>query len=182
MWASDTASPPRLHTSFTTRPHRDNRMWSLPRQPAARQRDQGVQHVNPRFLPAALAACVLATGLAACGSDDDNGSSASGTTNAAASDTSSSVKATLNGGGSTFAAPIYQQIGSDLKDKGLTINYQGVGSGAGVSQFAAGTLDFAGSHPALGGDDKAAIKKGEAVQNPVPPRAITPASQPHRGG
>jgi hypothetical protein len=34
MWASDIASRPRLHTSFTTRPHRDNRMWSLPRQPA----------------------------------------------------------------------------------------------------------------------------------------------------
>jgi phosphate transport system substrate-binding protein len=132
-----------------------------------------VQHVNPRFLPAALAACVLATGLAACGSDDDNSASGSGSTNAAASDTSSSVKATLNGAGSTFAAPIYQQIGSDLKDKGLTINYQGVGSGAGVSQFAAGTLDFAGSDPALTDEDRAAIKKGEATQIPFALGAIT---------
>ncbi|HWH93603.1 MAG TPA: phosphate ABC transporter substrate-binding protein PstS, partial [Baekduia sp.] len=81
--------------------------------------------------------------------------------------------ATLNGAGSTFAAPIYQQIGADLKDKGLTINYQGVGSGAGVSQFAAGTVDFAGSDPALADEDKAAIKKGEPIQIPFALGAIT---------
>src|SRR5437868_12612015 len=124
MWASGIYSPPRLHTSFTTRPHRNNRMWSLSRQPAPRQQDQGV-HVNPRIPLAALAACVLATGVAACGSsNDDNNNSGSATAAGAPS-----VSATLNGAGSTFAAPIYQQIGADLKDKGLTINYQGVGSG-----------------------------------------------------
>jgi phosphate transport system substrate-binding protein len=127
--------------------------------------------VNPRILPAALAACVLATGVAACGSDDDSTSSAASGTPAA--DTSSSVKATLNGAGSTFAAPIYQQVGADLKDKGLTINYQGVGSGAGVSQFAAGTVDFAGSDPALAEEDREAIKKGEATQIPFALGAIT---------
>jgi phosphate transport system substrate-binding protein len=124
--------------------------------------------VNPRFPLAAVAACVLATGVAACGSDDSSsGSTASG------SASSASVTATLNGAGSTFAAPIYQQVGADLKDKGLTINYQGVGSGAGVSQFAAGTVDFAGSDPALTDDDRAAIKKGDAVQVPFALGAIT---------
>jgi phosphate transport system substrate-binding protein len=131
-----------------------------------------VQHVNPRILPAALAACVLATGVAACGSDDDNSSAAS-TGSSGAATSGSSVKATLNGAGSTFAAPIYQQLGADLKDKGLTINYQGVGSGAGVSQFAAGTVDFAGSDPALADEDRAAIKKGDAVQIPFALGAIT---------
>jgi phosphate transport system substrate-binding protein len=122
--------------------------------------------VKSRILPTAFAAVALATGLAACGSDDDNSS-------ATASSGGSSVSATLNGAGSTFAAPIYQQVGADLKDKGLTINYQGVGSGAGVSQFAAGTVDFAGSDPALADEDKAAIKKGEAVQIPFALGAIT---------
>ena len=89
------------------------------------------------------------------------------------SSTAPSVSATLNGAGSTFAAPIYQQVGADLKDKGLTINYQGVGSGAGVSQFAAGTVDFAGSDPALADEDRATIKKGEAVQIPFALGAIT---------
>jgi phosphate transport system substrate-binding protein len=127
-------------------------------------------HVKSRILPSLFAAGVLATGLAACGSSDDDNSS---TGSSGASNASASVSATLNGAGSTFAAPIYQQVGSDLKGKGLTINYQGVGSGAGVSQFAAGTVDFAGSDPALTDDDKATFKKGEAVQVPFALGAIT---------
>jgi phosphate transport system substrate-binding protein len=126
--------------------------------------------VNPRILPAALAACILATGAAACGSSDDSSSSSASTN---ASGGGSSVSATLNGAGSTFAAPIYQQVGSDLKGQGLTINYQGVGSGAGVSQFAAGTVDFAGSDPALADADKATIKKGTPIQIPFALGAIT---------
>jgi phosphate transport system substrate-binding protein len=126
--------------------------------------------VNPRILPAALAACALATGAAACGSSADSSSSAS---TSSASGGGSSVSATLNGAGSTFAAPIYQQVGADLKGQGLTINYQGVGSGAGVSQFAAGTVDFAGSDPALADADKASIKKGTPIQIPFALGAIT---------
>jgi phosphate transport system substrate-binding protein len=125
--------------------------------------------MNPRFPLAALAAAALATGLAACGSSDDSASTAS----SGSASSGSTVKATLNGAGSTFAAPIYQQVGADLKDKGLTINYQGVGSGAGVSQFAAATVDFAGSDPALSDDDKATIKKGTPIQVPFALGAIT---------
>jgi phosphate transport system substrate-binding protein len=132
-----------------------------------------VQHVNPRILPVAFAALALASGVAACGSDDDTSSASTGASTSASSSSGSSVSATLNGAGSTFAAPIYQQVGADLKDKGLTINYQGVGSGAGVSQFAAGTVDFAGSDPALSDDDRATIKKGDAVQIPFALGAIT---------
>jgi phosphate transport system substrate-binding protein len=127
--------------------------------------------VKSRILPTTFAAVALATGLAACGSSSDDSSSTSASTGASAS--ASKVTATLNGAGSTFAAPIYQQVGSDLKDQGLTINYQGVGSGAGVAQFAAGTVDFAGSDPALADEDKAAIKKGEATQIPFALGAIT---------
>ncbi|WCB92908.1 Phosphate-binding protein PstS [Baekduia alba] len=126
--------------------------------------------MKSRILPAAFAAAALATGLAACGSSDDDSSTNS---SASGSDAQAAVTATLNGAGSTFAAPIYQQVGSDLKGKGLTINYQGVGSGAGVSQFAAGTVDFAGSDPALTDDDTASIKKGEPVQIPFALGAIT---------
>jgi phosphate transport system substrate-binding protein len=119
-----------------------------------------------RSLLAAAAAGVMATGLAACGSSDNSSTASSG-------NSGSSVKATLNGAGSTFAAPIYQQVGNDLKGQGLTINYQGVGSGAGVSQFAAGTTDFAGSDPALAPEDRTSIKKGEAIQVPFALGAIT---------
>ena len=129
--------------------------------------------MNPRIVPAAFAALALATGAAACGSDDDTSSASTGASAASSDSGNAGVSATLNGAGSTFAAPIYQQLGSDLKDKGLTINYQGVGSGAGVSQFAAGTVDFAGSDPALADEDRTAIKKGEAVQVPFALGAIT---------
>jgi phosphate transport system substrate-binding protein len=124
--------------------------------------------VLTRSLPAALAAGALTFGVAACGSDSN-----SSTSSTSGSSSSSSAKATLNGAGSTFAAPIYQQVGSELKGQGLTINYQGVGSGAGVSQFAAGTVDYAGSDPALTPDDRSAIKKGEPIQIPFALGAIT---------
>ena len=81
--------------------------------------------------------------------------------------------APINGAGSTFAAPIYQQWGNALKSKGVTVNYQPVGSGAGVAQFAAGTVDFGASDPALTPADRATIKKGEAVQIPMAFGAIT---------
>jgi phosphate transport system substrate-binding protein len=125
-------------------------------------------HVTSRIPLAALAAAALATGLAACGSNDSNSTAAGGS-----SSSGSSVKATLNGAGSTFAAPIYQQAGADLKDSGLTINYQGVGSGAGVSQFTAGTVDFAGSDPALKPEEAKAITKSQPIQVPFALGAIT---------
>jgi phosphate transport system substrate-binding protein len=125
--------------------------------------------MTPRILPVAFAACALATGLAACGSSDNSSTAATG----GSSSSGSSVQATLNGAGSTFAAPIYQQVGADLKDKGLTINYQGVGSGAGVAQFTAGTIDFAGSDPALKPEEQKATTKSTPIQVPFALGAIT---------
>jgi phosphate transport system substrate-binding protein len=125
--------------------------------------------VKPMSLSVALAAGVLALGVAACGSSSDDDSDSSAST----SSSSASVNATLNGAGSTFAAPIYQQIASELKGQGITENYQSVGSGAGVSQFTAGTIDFAGSDPALKNDEVSALKKGSPIEAPIAFGAIT---------
>jgi phosphate transport system substrate-binding protein len=124
--------------------------------------------VNANRLPLVLAAGVLAVGVAACGSSDNNSDSSTST-----GSSSSSAKATLNGAGSTFAAPIYQQIANELKGQGITENYQSVGSGAGVSQFTAGTVDFAGSDPALKDDEVSALKKGTPIEAPIAFGAIT---------
>jgi phosphate transport system substrate-binding protein len=124
--------------------------------------------VRPNSLSVVLAAAVLALGVAACGSSDDNTDSS-----ASASTGSSSTSATLNGAGSTFAAPIYQQVASELKGEGITENYQSIGSGAGVSQFTAGTTDFAGSDPALKDDEVSAVKKGTPIEAPIAFGAIT---------
>ena len=84
------------------------------------------------------------------------------------------LSGTLNGAGSTFAAPIYQQLGSDLKSQGLTLNYQPVGSGAGISQFESGTVDFAGSDPALEPADAQKIsQKSAPIEIPFALGAIT---------
>ena len=76
-------------------------------------------------------AIVMAGGVAACGSSNSNSSSP----NSAGSGGSSSggQSATINGAGSTLAAPIYQQWGSTLKSQNLTVHYNPVGSGAGIT-------------------------------------------------
>ncbi len=74
--------------------------------------------------------------------------------------------------GSTFAAPIYQQWGSNLKSQGLTINYAAVGSGTGVADLQTATADFAGNDSPLKSCDEAKMK-GPALQFPVAFGAIT---------
>ena len=53
---------------------------------------------------------------------------------------------TINGAGASFPAPIYQRWFQDYSTQsGNRVNYQSVGSGAGVRQFIAGTVDFGAS-------------------------------------
>jgi phosphate transport system substrate-binding protein len=122
---------------------------------------------------APVAAVVLALGVSACGSD--NNKSSTGSSSGSGSSSSSGASGSINGAGSTFAAPIYQQWGNALKDKGITVNYQPVGSGAGIAQLAAGTADFGASDPALAPEDRATFKKGDAIQIPTAFGAITVA-------
>ena len=117
----------------------------------------------------ALAGCaILAFGLAACGSSSTS-SSSSGTTATA----SSSGSATISGAGSTFAAPVYEQWAS--AQSGLTVNYQPVGSGAGITAIESKTVDFGASDPPLKPADEEAIAKNgsPAVQIPMFLGAIT---------
>jgi phosphate transport system substrate-binding protein len=113
---------------------------------------------------ALAAAAVLALAVAACGSSNKSSSGPA---------PGGGGGGTVNGAGSTFAAPIYSQWGNALKGQGLTVNYQPVGSGAGVAQFAAGTVDFGASDPALTPADRKTVTKGDAVQIPMAFGAIT---------
>jgi phosphate transport system substrate-binding protein len=58
---------------------------------------------------------------------------------------------TINGSGATFPAPLYMRWASDFKKSNpdVTVNYQGVGSGAGVKQFTDGITDFGASDVAM---------------------------------
>jgi len=121
-------------------------------------------------------AAVLAASLtvAACGSSSSSSSSAPapGASSSSSSSSASGGSATLNGAGSTLAAPIYQQWGSTLKSQGLTINFNPVGSGAGIADLQTATVQFAGSDPALKSTDTAKMK-GATLQFPVAFGGIT---------
>jgi phosphate transport system substrate-binding protein len=69
---------------------------------------------------------------------------------------------TLNGAGATFPAPLYVQYAREVKKKNpdLAINYQAIGSGGGISQFTAGTVDFGASDAAMTDGEIAKVKNG----------------------
>ena len=74
---------------------------------------------------------------------------------------------TLNGAGATFPAPIYQRWFQDYaRTSGNRVNYQSVGSGAGVRQFVAGTVDFAASDEPIKASEAKQVKRG-VVQIPM---------------
>jgi phosphate transport system substrate-binding protein len=122
-----------------------------------------------------LAGLVVSTALlavAGCGGSDDGGAS-----NASATSTTATGGGTITGAGSTFAAPLYDQLGADFKDQnGTAVNYQSVGSGAGVAQFQADTVDYGATDVALTDDELAtARKKGTPLDVPVAFGAVTVA-------
>ncbi len=126
--------------------------------------------MSTRRISAVVVAIAASLVVAACGSSSSSSSTGSASTGGSSS--SGGGGGTINGAGSTFAAPIYQQWGSTLKGQGLTVNYNPVGSGAGITQLAGGTVDFAGSDPALKPTDKSKMK-GPVLQFPVAFGAIT---------
>jgi phosphate transport system substrate-binding protein len=133
--------------------------------------------LKPRRMAIVATALASALAVAACGSSSSSSSTSSSSGAASSSSTSaasssSSGSGTINGAGSTLAAPIYQQWGSTLKGQGLTVNFNPVGSGAGQTQLASATVDFAGSDPSLKPADTAKMK-GPVLQFPVAAGAIT---------
>ncbi|HTT31712.1 MAG TPA: phosphate ABC transporter substrate-binding protein PstS [Solirubrobacteraceae bacterium] len=130
--------------------------------------------MKPRRIALIATALLSALLVAACGSSSKTTAAGSGGSSGGSSSGSSSSggSGTINGAGSTLAAPIYQQWGSVLKGQGLTVNFNPVGSGAGQTQLEAATVDFAGSDPALKASDKAKMK-GAVLQFPVAAGAIT---------
>ena len=133
----------------------------------------------------ALAGCaVLALGLAACGSSSSTNSTSTSTSSSSSSASStpsttatatSTAPGTISGAGSTFAAPVYEQWASELSSAGLTVNYQSVGSGAGITALESKTVDFGASDPPLKPADEEAIAKNgsTAVEIPMFIGAIT---------
>jgi phosphate transport system substrate-binding protein len=73
---------------------------------------------------------------------------------------------TISGAGATFPAPFYLAAFSSLASQGVKVNYQSVGSGAGVRQFIAGTVDFGATDEAIKPAESAKVSRG-VVQIPT---------------
>jgi phosphate transport system substrate-binding protein len=139
-------------------------------------------------LVAALAVVLALVGIlaSACGGSDETTTSAapSSTTTAAPSSTDTTAAASittaapastdttaaaglsgeLNGAGATFPAPLYvewiggfQEVNKDVK-----LNYQGVGSGAGIQQFTKQTVDFGASDAFMKAEEISAAEAARA--------------------
>jgi len=117
------------------------------------------------------AAVALALGAVACGSDEGTKSSGSSSSNGSAA----KLSGTINGAGATFPQPVYQEWAARMKEaQGLTVNYQGIGSGGGIAQFTAGTVDFGATDAPMKDEEiTAAKKKGDAVHVPTVLGAVT---------
>ena len=125
----------------------------------------------------ALSCCaVLAFGAAACGSDDTNPSSGGSGGSSSSGGGTAKAGGSINGAGATFPAPVYQEWAARFKeDQGTTVNYQGIGSGGGIAQFSAGTVDFGATDSAMKDDEiTTAQKKGsDPVHVPTVLGAVT---------
>ncbi len=105
-------------------------------------------------------ALALTLAVAACGSSSSSSSGGGGT---------------ISGAGSTFAQPVISQWGADLKKQNnLTVNYNSIGSGGGIAQFQANTVDFGDTDSAMEDSDiKIAEKNGTPVHVPIVFGAVT---------
>jgi phosphate transport system substrate-binding protein len=112
--------------------------------------------MNKIFL--ALPAAAL---LVACGSQSGNqgGNAAGGTSGTQ-----------VTGAGSTFVYPALSAWATDYRNQtGTAVNYQSIGSGGGISQVEAGTVDFGATDQPLASDE---LAKNNLAQF----RASTPVS------
>lgn len=99
---------------------------------------------------AVTAAAGLLLAAAACGSSPGSGGSGSGSAS------------TINGAGSTFAQPMYQQWAGQYKaSHHVQINYQGIGSGGGIAEFTQGVINFGATDAPMTGTEQAAAQAGQ---------------------
>jgi phosphate transport system substrate-binding protein len=110
-----------------------------------------------------IAAATAALFVSACGGPSSNNQAGG---NVPASGT------TVTGAGSTFVYPVLSAWASDYANSsGTKVNYQSIGSGGGISQVKAGTVDFGASDQPL---DSAELAASNLAQFPIVIGGIVP--------
>jgi len=113
----------------------------------------------------AIVALMASTGLVSCG----GGGSTSGSDSTASSSGNDDA---LIGAGSSFDNPLFSKQFSEYnKTTGLKVNYQSVGSGAGISQLTNKTVDFGASDAPMNGKQDSALS-APAIHIPVTAGAV----------
>jgi phosphate transport system substrate-binding protein len=97
--------------------------------------------MKPRWVSYLLAAAACFSSISCGGPDDD---------------------ITLQGAGATFPAPLYQRWFLEYykRHREIRVNYQAIGSGAGIRQFTEGLVDFGASDAAMSDAEMAKVKPG----------------------
>lgn len=135
--------------------------------------------INSNRLTTAISAMAIALSLAACGGGSTTSSSPSpgdtaaspGASPVAATGTAANTKLALasdvaiTAAGASFPAPLYQRWFQDFNkiNPKVQINYQSVGSGAGVEQFTKGTVDFGASDTGMTDEEIAKVPADKGV-------------------
>lgn len=123
-----------------------------------------------RALLASLSAIVLALIVACQQAPTQEPTASNPGTSPAAGGSGGTV--TLNGAGASFPAPLYTRWFSEYnkQNPNVQISYQSVGSGAGVEQFLAGTVDFGATDAPLKAEERQQFQtkyNGEPIQIPM---------------
>ncbi|WP_036525832.1 phosphate ABC transporter substrate-binding protein PstS [Nocardia sp. NRRL WC-3656] len=138
----------------------------------------------------AAVVALTATGLAACGSTSDVGGGNT-TQEAQAGQICGQAAAakpgyqraiakldggasTLSGAGSTFVAPVMSVWTKNYSSEGVQVAYQSIGSGGGVQQISADTVDFGASDTPMKDDELAKAKNGPILHIPLTLGAVIP--------
>ncbi len=134
--------------------------------------------INPNRVTTAISAMAIALSLAACGGGSTTTGSSPTPGDTAATPGASPVAApaantklalasdvAITAAGASFPAPLYQRWFQDFNkiNPKVQINYQSVGSGAGVEQFTKGTVDFGASDTAMKDDEIAKVPADKGV-------------------
>ncbi|HXB92944.1 MAG TPA: phosphate ABC transporter substrate-binding protein PstS, partial [Puia sp.] len=121
-----------------------------------------------------VAALVLGSLFASMSMVSCGGGGTSGGSDSTAS-SSSGDDNTLIGAGSSFDNPLFSKQFSEYnKANGLKVNYQSVGSGAGIAQLTAKTVDFGASDAPMNGKQDSALSS-PAVHIPITAGAVAMA-------
>jgi len=119
-----------------------------------------------RSLAAGAFFAIVSTVMVSCGGGGGSTSGADSTASSGSDDN------TLIGAGSSFDNPLFSKQFSEYnKTNGLKVNYQSVGSGAGISQLTAKTVDFGASDAPMNGKQDSAIS-APAIHIPITAGAV----------